>query len=149
MAIAVVSDKEMRAPVIARRVLAGAHFPGRGTGSFIAGRCIPMAHNSSSLSLAYANPHPPARVLRRAGTPRRDPRVRPDVIVAIVVAAIGWLLLGCSGLLWTIAFTVDPQPLALALLVWVLAFVAPSVIATAIAYRLEEETLRDGTAGDD
>lgn len=71
----------------------------------------------------------------------------PRVIVAIVVAALGWLLLGCSGLVWTIAFTVDPQPLAWALAVWVLAFVGPSMLATIVAYRLEELAQPRGTRG--
>lgn len=103
-----------------------------------------MSRNSSSLSLAYANPDPPARASRSAPKTRRDARVRPGVILAIVVAAIGWLLLGCSGLLWTIFFTVDAEPLTLALLVWVVAFVGPSVLATAVAYRFEEDALAHG-----
>ncbi|HEY1326396.1 MAG TPA: hypothetical protein VGI14_05620 [Casimicrobiaceae bacterium] len=109
-----------------------------------------MVRNSSSLSLAYANPNPPARRDRPRDSQHKRSRIRPGVLAAVVIAAIGWLLLGCSGLIWTMAFTVDPQPLSLALLVWVLAFVGPSVIATTIAYRLEEETLApDGAPGDD
>jgi hypothetical protein len=95
-----------------------------------------MARDTTTmLSLAYANPGPPRR---RATALRGVPRVRVRVIVGIVVAAIGWLLLGCSGLLWAIAFTADQRSLAIALAVWVLGFVAPSVLATVIAYRLEE-----------
>ena len=98
-----------------------------------------MARTSSSgtLSLAYATPHP------RAGAPRpafaRRAGVRLSDVVAIVAAAIGWLVLGCTGLLWAIAFTADQRPLAVALAVWVLGFVAPSVLATLVAYRLEEQ----------
>jgi hypothetical protein len=111
-----------------------------------------MARNTSSLSLslAYANPRPPARgtAPKRTGTGRPRARVRPGVILAIVVVALVWLLLGCSGLLWTIFFTAEARTLALALVVWVLAFVGPSVIATTVAYRLEEDTLGDGAPGD-
>jgi hypothetical protein len=110
--------------------------------------CMLMTRASSSLSLAYANPHPPDRAPRRTAVSRRA-RVRPGAIVTTVVAALGWLLLGCSGLIWTIIFTVDPQPLVLALAVWVLAFVGPSVLATTFAYRLEEQALDGGASGDD
>lgn len=104
--------------------------------------------SSLSLSLAYANPRAPVRPARKDARQRPRAGVQHRVIVAIVVGAIGWLLLGCSGLIWTIAFTVDPQPLALALAVWVLAFVAPSLIAILIAYCFEEEALRSAALGD-
>lgn len=118
-----------------------------------------MTRNSSSLSLAYANPRPNPRLALRAATPvraagkappQRRPHVgaRPGVIVATVIVAIVWLLLGCSGLIWTIAFTQGPRPLALALAVWVLAFVGPSMLATVVAYRLEELTLASGSEAD-
>jgi hypothetical protein len=71
----------------------------------------------------------------------------PGAILAIVITALAWLLLGCSGLIWTIFLTVDAQTLALALVVWVLAFVGPSVIATAVAYRLDEDAT-EAAAGD-
>lgn len=102
---------------------------------------IVMAETSSSgaLSLAYANDHAPRAAARRPSMRRR--RVGRRVIVAMVAGALGWLVVGCSGLLWAIAFTADQRSLAIALAVWVLGFVAPSVLATLIAYRLEEEGL--------
>lgn len=42
-------------------------------------------------------------------------------------------------MVWAIAFTADQHSLALALAVWVLGFVAPSVLATIVAYRLDED----------
>ena len=59
--------------------------------------------------------------------------------VALVVGALAWLLVGCCGLLWTIAFTSDARSMAIGLAVWVFCFVAPSTLATALAYRLEEQ----------
>lgn len=111
-----------------------------------------MARNTSSLSLslAYANPRPPTRgtAPKRTGAGRPRARVRPGMILAIVIVALAWLLLGCSGLVWTIFFTAEARTLALALVVWGLAFVGPSVIATIVAYRLEEDTLGDGAPRD-
>ena len=94
--------------------------------------------SNGTLSLAYANAHA-SNAARRPSV--RRPRVRGRVIVGMVAGALGWLVLGCSGLLWAIAFTVDQRSLAIALAVWVLGFVAPSVLATLVAYRLEEEGL--------
>lgn len=99
--------------------------------------------HTGALTLAYANPRPP-RAAARVPSARRSP-VRPSVVAAIVAGAIGWLLLGCSGLVWAIAFTADQRPLVLALAVFALGFVAPSVLATVVAYRLEE---REGDADD-
>jgi hypothetical protein len=111
-----------------------------------------MARNTSSYfpPPTRADPRTPMRAARANRKPAEQPRdegVRPSVILAIVIVALAWLLLGCSGLLWTIFLTADARTLALALVVWVLAFVGPSVIATAIAYRLEEDARPDG-AGD-
>jgi len=61
----------------------------------------------------------------------------PATLRRIVVGALVWLLLGCSGLMWVIAFTTDIDSLVLALAVWVLAFVGPSLCATSLAYRLD------------
>ena len=98
-----------------------------------------MARTSGSgtLSLAYAHPNPP----RPAPHASRGPRVQLRDLSAMVVGAIGWLVLGCGGLLWAIAFTADQRSLTIALAVWVLGFVAPSVLATVVAYRLEEQGL--------
>jgi hypothetical protein len=66
-----------------------------------------------------------------------SPRHSPATPRAIVAGALVWLLLGCSGLMWVIAFTSDIDSLVLALAVWVLAFVGPSLCATSLAYRLD------------
>jgi len=65
----------------------------------------------------------------------RDDRTRATVLV---LAAVAWLVVGCCGLLWTIAFTADPRSMVVGLAVWVFCFVAPSTLATAIACRLDE-----------
>ncbi len=65
----------------------------------------------------------------------------------VVIGALAWLLLGCSGLMWVIAFTTDIDSLVLALAVWVLAFVGPSLCATSLAYRLDDDEAAD--AGED
>jgi len=71
------------------------------------------------------------------------PRARPggrarNVVPAVVAGALAWLLVGCCGLLWTIAFTTDPRSMTIGLVVWVFCFVAPSTLATVAAYRLDE-----------
>jgi xanthine/uracil permease len=62
----------------------------------------------------------------------------------LVLAAVAWLVVGCCGLLWTIAFTTDPRSMVIGLVVWVFCFVAPSTLATVVACRLDEsdETAR-------
>jgi hypothetical protein len=99
--------------------------------------------NTGALSLAYANPNP--HRARARTTPVRGVRVRVRVrlrdVDAMVAAAVGWLVLGCGGLLSAIAFTADQRSLTVALAVWGLGFVAPSVLATVVAYRLEEQGL--------
>jgi len=109
-------------------------------------RPVAMVHstNTGALTLGYANSRPPPA--RGRVTSSRRPWPRPGVVAAVVAGAIGWLLLGCSGLVWTIAFTADQRPLVLALAVFALGFVAPSVLATVVAYRIEEQ---QGTADDD
>jgi hypothetical protein len=94
-----------------------------------------------SMTLAFADPDasggPPVR--RRASNAPASAQSGPDVDrpTAVVVAALLWLLLGCSGLLWVIAFTRDTDSLVLALAVWVLGFVGPSLCATSLAYRVD------------
>ena len=122
-----------------------------------------MAHRSSSSPMRFSfaplesGGGGPARSFHRMddrlASRRRDPRSIPRVSVSrppttrpatspatlrrIVVGALVWLLLGCSGLMWVIAFTTDIDSLVLALAVWVLAFVGPSLCATSLAYRLD------------
>lgn len=60
------------------------------------------------------------------------------LVATFLWAALGWLLFGCLGLLWTIAFTADARSMTIGLAVWVFCFVVPSMLATAIAYRIEE-----------
>ena len=64
--------------------------------------------------------------------------------MAVLVGALVWLLVGCSGLLWTIAFTTDAGSMTVGLAVWVFCFVVPSTLATVIAYQLEEPPPADG-----
>ena len=92
--------------------------------------------NTGALTFGYAD-HRSAAPARRPAARRSRPR--PGTVAAMVAAAIGWLLLGCSGLVWAIAFTADQRPLVLALTVFAFGFVAPSVLATVVAYRLEEQ----------
>jgi hypothetical protein len=64
-------------------------------------------------------------------------------IVAILLGvALGWLLFGGLGLLWTIAFTADARSMVIGLAVWVFCFVVPSTLATTIAYRVDERAAR-------
>ena len=58
----------------------------------------------------------------------------------MLVGALVWLLVGCSGLLWTIAFTTDAGSMTVGLAVWVFCFVVPSTLATVIAYQIEERS---------
>jgi hypothetical protein len=101
--------------------------------------------HSSSSTRVHAN--------RRAGraSARRRGRLRitPRAIGALAMGALAWLLVGCSGLLWIIAFTHDPHSMMVALAVWVLGFVGPSVLGTVAAYRLEEAAGEAIGAGDD
>ena len=100
-----------------------------------------------SMTLAFADPKAGAggSVERRRPVERRRAAQRArvaaeplvDTPTAVVIGALLWLLLGCSGLLWVIAFTSDTDSLVLALAVWVLAFVGPSVCATSLAYRID------------
>lgn len=83
---------------------------------------------------------------RRAGPrisvsrpPPERPATSPATLRRVVVGALAWLLLGCSGLMWVIAFTTDIDSLVVALAVWVLAFVGPSLCATSLAYRLDAD----------
>jgi hypothetical protein len=89
------------------------------------------------MTLAFADPEAGARV--HAPASRTERRPSPAALTALVVGALSWLLLGCSGLLWVIAFTTDTDSLVLALAVWVLAFVGPSLCATSLAYRLDPD----------
>jgi hypothetical protein len=100
-----------------------------------------------TMRLAFADPEAGGmRTLRRHSTHRRP---APATLNAMVIGALVWLLLGCSGLLWVIAFTSDPDSLVLALAVWVLAFVGPSLMATSLAYRLDDEELAESNAADE
>jgi hypothetical protein len=67
----------------------------------------------------------------------RSRRAR-EVVATMLGAALGWLSFGCLGLLWTIAFTADARSMTIGLAVWVFCFVVPSIVATAVAYRVEE-----------
>jgi len=60
--------------------------------------------------------------------------------MSIFLGAVGWLALGSGGLLWAIAFTNDTASLTLAMLVWGIAFVVPSIIAAFAAYRRDVPT---------
>lgn len=75
--------------------------------------------------------------LDRAQASTRAARTQ-SVVVATLAGALGWLLFGCLGLLWTIAFTADTRSMVIGLAVWVFCFVAPSTLATVLAYRLDE-----------
>ena len=68
----------------------------------------------------------------------RDARPSQARAALAVAGAMLWLLIGCCGLLWTIAFTTDPRSMSVGLAVWVFCFVAPSMLATLIAYRIDE-----------
>jgi len=80
--------------------------------------------------------------------PSPPPATSPATLRRIVVGALAWLLLGCSGLMWVIAFTTDVDSLVLALAVWVLAFVGPSLCATSLAYRLDGDDSPGSSSGD-
>ena len=80
--------------------------------------------------------------------PSARPAPSPATLRRIVVGALVWLLLGCSGLMWVIAFTTDIDSLVLALAVWVLAFVGPSLCATSLAYRLDGDDAPGSGRGD-
>ena len=79
----------------------------------------------------------------------RSSSLSPATLRGIVVGALVWLLLGCSGLMWVIAFTTDVDSLVVALAVWVLAFVGPSLCATSLAYRLDGDDAEDRVPVDD
>jgi hypothetical protein len=128
-----------------------------------------MNHRSSSPSMRFSfaplesGGGGPAPSFQRAGArpdarrPRhsaslRAPVARPPshertasaaTLRRVVVGALAWLLLGCGGLMWVIAFTTDIDSLVLALAVWVLAFVGPSLCATSLAYRLDDDEAPD------
>ena len=117
---------------------------------------MPRPGTPLSLKLAYSSPDARKSTGRAAARADRQPkrrgrrsRVPPRTIGAVVLGALAWLLLGCSGLLWIIAFTRDAHSLAVALAVWVLAFVGPSVLATAAAYRLDEAQGHEASAAGD
>ena len=133
-----------------------------------------MAHRSSSSPMRFSfapleagGGGPPQSLHRtdawaasRSGERRSVPRVSvsrpppepaatsPATLRRIVVGALVWLLLGCSGLMWVIAFTTDIDSLVLALAVWVLAFVGPSLCATSLAYRLDGDDSPGSSSGD-
>jgi hypothetical protein len=75
------------------------------------------------------------RASSRAPHDRRDDRA---LAARVLVVALAWLVFGCCGLLWTIAFTADPRSMVIGLAVWVFCFVAPSTLATVVACRLDE-----------
>ena len=79
---------------------------------------------------------PPA-ALERVQAESRAARAR-NLVAPLLGAALGWLLFGCLGLLWTIAFTADARSMAIGLAVWVFCFVVPSTLATMVAYRVDE-----------
>jgi len=74
----------------------------------------------------------------RRATRTRTRRDERRLAVTLLVVAVAWLVFGCCGLLWTIAFTADPGSMVVGLAVWVFCFVAPSTLATSIACRLDE-----------
>ena len=78
----------------------------------------------------------PGAPSRRRGDPVPPPR--RALSIALIAGALAWLLVGCCGLLWTIAFTTDLRSMTIGLVVWVFGFVVPTTLATVIAYRLEE-----------
>ena len=86
--------------------------------------------------------NPPA-ALDGAQAASRSAHAR-SVVVATLAGALGWLLFGCLGLLWTIAFTTDARSMVIGLAVWVFCFVAPSTLATVLAYRLDERAGGEG-----
>ena len=132
-----------------------------------------MAHRSSSSPMRFSfaplesgGGGPPQSFHRtaavsRSGERRSVPRVSvsrrppersttsPATLRRVVVGALAWLLLGCSGLMWVIAFTTDVDSLVVALAVWVLAFVGPSLCATSLAYRLDGDDAEDRVPVDD
>jgi len=81
--------------------------------------------------------------------PPERPATSPATLRRIVVGALAWLLLGCSGLMWVIAFTTGIDSLVVALAVWVLAFVGPSLCATSLAYRLDGDDDAPGSFSED
>jgi len=133
-----------------------------------------MAHRSSSSSMRFSfaplesgggGPsqsfqRTAERAVSRSGDRRSVPRVSvsrrppersatsPATLRRVVVGALAWLLLGCSGLMWVIAFTTDIDSLVVALAVWVLAFVGPSLCATSLAYRLDGDDAPGSSSGD-
>lgn len=81
----------------------------------------------------------------RSANHRRHAGDRAALAGATAAGALLWLLVGCCGLLWTIAFTSDAQSMTIGLAVWVFCFVAPSTLATVLAYRWDEQSLPGGT----
>jgi hypothetical protein len=86
---------------------------------------------------AVASAIAPAPIARGRGLHATAPR--RGLCVMLIAGALAWLLVGCCGLLGTIAFTADPQSMTIGLAVWVFGFVVPTIVATVIAYRLEEQ----------
>jgi len=80
--------------------------------------------------------------LDRAQAPARAAR-RRAAVVAFLGATLAWLLFGCLGLLWTIAFTADARSMTIGLAVWVFCFVVPSILGTLVAYRIDERATRE------
>ena len=76
----------------------------------------------------------------RSASRRRHVGDRGALAGATAAGALLWLLVGCCGLLWTIAFTSDAQSMTIGLAVWVFCFVAPSTLATVVAYRWDEQS---------
>ena len=64
--------------------------------------------------------------------------------VSVFLGAVGWLSIGSGGLLWAIAFTADTASLTLALLVWFVVFVVPSIVAAYVAYRSDDPARTPG-----
>jgi hypothetical protein len=90
-------------------------------------------------------PSRPAARMPARPVPARSPRARRALATATLAVALAWLLVGCCGLLWTIAFTSDARSMTIGLVVWVFCFVVPSTLATAFAYRVEEQAPRAPT----
>jgi len=79
-----------------------------------------------------------ARTERRPARAAHDRRDDRALATKLLVVALAWLVFGCCGLLWTIAFTADPRSMVIGLAVWVFCFVVPSTLATVVACRLDE-----------
>jgi len=103
----------------------------------------PRWGGTSSPDSLYARKTPvEARARHARREAARDERTRATILV---LAAVAWLVVGCCGLLWTIAFTADPRSMVVGLVVWVFCFVAPSTLATALACRLDESEENERT----